>query len=165
MVEPLEWTNLHLVHSAIDRIIEMLPDSECAPIELEEYNRQCGTEADRIRDFLCLHYVTAHRPGEAFWDRMRSIELPQSLAHTLGLFGERGRLPFHEEETFARDSWLAVLLGQGFFPRRIDPLTETVSAAEAQAALNRMRHAIAGSAPRQPKHQTYLQQLLERTSR
>jgi tryptophan halogenase len=162
-VEPLEWTNLHLAHSAIDRIIAMMPDSACAPIELAEYNRQCSDEGDRVRDFICLHYVTAQRPGEPFWQTARSSELPPSLAHTLGLFAERARLPFHEEETFARDSWLAVLLGQGVRPRRIDPLTDLIPEDQARAALDRMRHAASTSAG-EPKHRTYMQQLMERTT-
>ena len=29
-IEPLEWTNLHLAHSAIDRIVAMMPDRDCA---------------------------------------------------------------------------------------------------------------------------------------
>lgn len=163
MVEPLEWTNLHLAHSAVDRIVAMMPDSACAPIELEEYNRQCRDEGDRVRDFILLHYVTALRPDDPFWQKARTVDLPPSLAHTLDLFKERARLPFHEEETFARDSWLAVLLGQGVRPRRIDPLTDLIPAAEARAALDRMRHAVSISAPGEPKHRTYLQQLLERT--
>jgi tryptophan halogenase len=134
-VEPLEWTNLHLAHSQIDRLVSMMPDAEFAAVELTEYNRQCNSEADRIRDFLCLHYATAHRPGR-FWQDASNVEPPSSLAHTLAMFAERGRLPYYEEETFARDSWLAVLLGQGFLPRRIDPLADSVTPEQAERALS-----------------------------
>lgn len=124
-VEPLESTNLHLAHSQIDRLISMMPDRDCAPVELAEYNRQCGDEADRVRDFICVHYVTARRDG-GFWKDAASIDPPDSLAHTLALFAERGRLPYYEEETFSRDSWAAVLLGQGVEPRRTDPLADSL---------------------------------------
>ncbi|HUG46542.1 MAG TPA: tryptophan 7-halogenase, partial [Sphingomicrobium sp.] len=33
-IEPLEWTNLHLAHSAIDRMVAMMPDRDCNPVEL-----------------------------------------------------------------------------------------------------------------------------------
>jgi tryptophan halogenase len=165
VVEPLEWTNLHLAHSAIDRIVSMMPDRECAPIELAEYNRQCLAEADRVRDFLCLHYVTSRRRGEPFWDRASRIELPPSLAHTLSMFEERGRLPFHEEETFSRDSWLAVLLGNGIVPRRIDPLADSISDAEAEQVMTGLRDSIAAVARSQPTHSAYLQQLSRQLSR
>ena len=140
-VEPLEWSNLHLVHSQIDRMIEMMPGADCAPVELAEFNRQCAAEADRARDFLCLHYVCAQR-SEPFWKDAAGITPPASLAHTLEQFAERARLPFYEEETFARDSWLAVLIGQGFEPRRAHPLTELVPPGEAAQALRGMRQAL-----------------------
>lgn len=145
-VEPLEWTNLHLVHSQIDRLIAMIPGKDCAPVELAEFNRQCTAEADRIRDFLCLHYVSSRRP-EPFWREASEIAPPASLAHTLSQFAERGRLPYYEEETFARDSWLAVLLGQGFEPRSTDPLAELVGPAQALQAIRAMRQSLERSAP------------------
>jgi tryptophan halogenase len=157
-VEPLEWTNLHLAHSQIDRLVSMMPDAGFAPVELAEYNRQCNAEADRVRDFLCMHYVTAGR-SEPFWKDASAAEPPPSLAHTLALFAERGRLPYYEEETFARDSWLAVLLGQGFLPRRIDPLADSVTAEQVERALSsRRRRSPEGLAPAQPSYRgTFLQ--------
>ena len=146
-VEPLEWTNLHLAHSQIDRLVSMMPDTEFAPVELAEYNRQCCAEADRVRDFLIMHYVTARR-SEPFWKESAAVELPPSLAHTLALFAERGRLPYYEEETFARDSWAAVLLGQGYLPRRIDALADSVSREQAEAALaSRRRPSVISDQP------------------
>jgi len=145
-VEPLEWTNLHLAHSQIDRLVSMMPDAGFAPVELAEYNRQCNAEADRVRDFLCMRYVTAQRT-EPFWKDASAVEPPSSLAHTLSLFAERGRLPYYEEETFARDSWLAVLLGQGFLPRRIDPLADSVTPQEAERALSSRRQPLAQAQP------------------
>jgi tryptophan 7-halogenase len=157
-VEPLEWTNLHLAHGAIDRIVTMLPDRDCAPVELAEYNRQTRAEAERVRDFILLHYATARRP-EPFWREAAAVELPGSLAHSLALFRERGRLPFFEEETFARDSWLVVLFGQGVMPRRVDPLTDAVPPAEALQAMAAMRHAIEQAALALPAQTRYLHAL------
>lgn len=158
-VEPLEWTNLHLVHSAVDRIVAMMPDRDCAPVELWDYNRQSAAEADRIRDFLVLHYATANRPSQPFWQEAASAEPPDSLAHTLALFRERGRLPFHEEETFSRDSWLAVLLGAGIVPRRIDPLVDALPPEQAEQSMARMRQTIDALVPSLPTQVSYLQSL------
>lgn len=136
-IEPLEWGNLHLAHSAIDRLITMLPAAAPHALEAAEYNRQTLAEARRVRDFALLHYVTARRAGP-FWDDVTSVAPPESLAHTLRLFRERGRLPYHEEETFDRDSWLAVLFGQGVLPRQTDPLADAIPPAEAVAAMARL---------------------------
>lgn len=141
-IEPLEWTNLHLAHSAIDRVIAMLPAGDPHPLEQAEYNRQSLAEARRARDFVLLHYVTSQREA-TFWQDIASTAPPESLAHTLRLFRERGRLPFYEEETFDRDSWLAVLFGQGVRPRRIDPLAEAVPPAEAAQAMDTYRARLA----------------------
>jgi tryptophan halogenase len=157
-VEPLEWTNLHLAHSAIDRIIAMMPDSECAPIELAEYSRQSIAEADRVRDFLLLHYLATDRQ-DPFWREAAAVEPPASLAHTLSLFRERGRLPFYEEETFTRDSWLAVLLGQGVRPRRVDPLVETTPAEQSLQTMTRLQESLAAMAPRLPTQRAFFQSI------
>lgn len=134
-IEPLEWSNLHLAHSAIDRIVSMMPGADFAPVELAEYNRQCGAEADRVRDFVCLHYIAGPTSRSEFWRDAGAVEPPPSLAHTMALFRERGRLPFYEEETFARDSWLTLLLCQGVRPRRVDPLADLVPDAEIRRAV------------------------------
>lgn len=164
VVEQLEWANLHLAHSGIDRLVTMLPGRDCAPVELAEYNRQSAAEAGRVRDFLTLHYITARRP-EPFWLQAAAAEPSPALALTLTQFAERGRLPFHEEETFARDSWLAVLLGQGVIPRRADPLIEPVPPADSAAAMARWREAIAAAAAAAPTHAAYLRSLAAQVAR
>ena len=157
-VEPLEWANLHLAHSQIDRLIAMMPGRDCAPVELAEYNRQCLDEARRVRDFLCMHYVTARR-DEPFWKEASTIAPPQSLAHTLALFAERGRIPYYEEETFSRDSWVAVLLGQGFEPRQTEPLADMLSLEEIQGELDRHSDFIRGFVGAQPMYLDYMASL------
>jgi len=160
-VEPLEWANLHLAHSQIDRLISMMPGRDCAPVELGEYNRQCLDEARRVRDFICMHYVTAQR-DEPFWKDVASMSAPRSLAHTLALFAERGRLPYYEEETFSRDSWAAVLLGQGFEPRQTDPLADVLSADQIRSELDRHGEFIRNFAQEQPMYLDYISNLSAR---
>jgi tryptophan 7-halogenase len=164
-VEPLEWTNLHLAHSAIDRIVSMMPDRDFAEVELDDYNRQSAAEADRVRDFLVLHYAVADRPDSAFWRDAAAAEPPASLAHSLALFRERGRLPFYEEETFSRDSWLAVLLGQGVIPRRTDPLIDLVPPAHSDSAMARIRESLAAIVPTLPNQVDYLRAMAKQGRR
>src|SRR3954454_8948014 len=88
-VEPLEWTNLHLAHDAIDRLVALMPDRDFSPVELWDYNRQTSAEADRVRDFLVLHDATTSGQSRTHF--------APSLGLTLKQFRERGRLPFYEE--------------------------------------------------------------------
>jgi tryptophan halogenase len=164
-VEPLEWTNLHLAHNAIDRIIAMMPDKDFAAVELWDYNRQAAAEADRVRDFLALHYLTASRPADPFWRKAAAVEPPASLAHTLRLFRERGRLPYYEEETFSRDSWLAILFGNGIIPQRTDPLIDTIPMARSEQAMARMRDTIEAILPKLPTQAAYLRSIARQDAR
>ena len=163
-IEPLEWCNLHLALSAIDRLVTMLPDRDSNAVEAADFNRQMLAEAERVRDFLAAHYRTARR-YEPMWRDVAAAEPPASLAHTLALFAERGRLPFYEEETFARDSWAAVLLGQGFLPRRVDPLVDAVPAADAAAAMAALVAGIATALPQTPTHAAFRAAQARRLSR
>ena len=158
-IEPLEWTNLHLAHSAIDRLVAMMPDTDCNPVELWNYNRQVNAEIDRARDFVLLHYVAASGREESFWQDASSRPLPASLDHTLLQWRERGRLPFYEEETFSRDSWAAVLIGQGVFPRRLDPLLNAVPDKESERAMEQLRSAIQSAVAQAPLQSIYLRNL------
>ena len=163
-IDPLEWCNLHLALSAIDRLIAMLPDRDMAPVEAADFNRQTLAEAERVRDMLALHYRATARP-EPMWRAVASAAPPDSLAHTLRQFEERGRLPFYEEETFTRDGWAAVMIGQGIRPRRIDPLADAVPLADAHAAMHGVTDAIAAALPHAPTHAAWLAAQARRLAR
>lgn len=164
VVEPLEWTNLHLAHNAIDRLVSMMPDRDCSPVELWDYNRQSAAETDRLRDFLVLHYAIARR-SDPFWRDASSRTPPPSLAHTVTQFRERGRLPFYEDETFTRDSWLSVLFGQGVIPRRADPLIDVTPPVESDRAMAQMRQSIEALVQSLPSHADYLRTLSRQAAR
>jgi tryptophan halogenase len=141
-VDPLEWTNLCLAHSGILRALELLPGRDCHPIELAEYHRRTEQEAVRLRDFLALHYLRSGRTSGEFWRALAGRPLPDSLARTLDHFLKRGRLPFYEEESFTRDSWLAVLFGLGLFPDHAEPAARLAEPEEAFAAMRRFEERI-----------------------
>ncbi len=81
------------------------------------------------------------------------------------LFAERGRLPFYEDETFTRDSWLAVLLGQGVIPRRTDPLIDSVPPAVSEQAMAALRDGIARIVPTLPTQAESLSHLQRQAAR
>jgi len=164
-IEPLEWTNLHLAHSAIDRLAAMMPATDCNPVELWDYNRQVNAETDRARDFVLLHYAAANRPDDPFWHDAASRPLPASLEHTLLEWRERGRLPFYEEETFSRDSWAALLIGQSMIPRRLDPLLGSVPEKDSKRAMEQLRSAIQTAVAQAPPQAIYLRNLAHQGTR
>lgn len=159
-LEPLEGVALHLVHAHVDRIIAHLPGTDFAEVELADYNRQTAAEAERLRDFLILHYHVARRP-DPMWRDLAATTPPATLAHDLALFRERGHLPVHDGESFSPDSWLTVLIGQGVRPRRVDPVAAEIDVAVAATVLRRLRDRTAQAVASVPSHGAYLAAYLE----
>jgi tryptophan halogenase len=95
-----------------------------------EFNRRSDALYERIRDFLILHYVANRRGGQPLWDHVRAQELPPSLQHKMRLFEVRGHVPYYKDGFFSRDSWLAVLFGQGLRPAAYDRLADAVPLAQ-----------------------------------
>ena len=158
-LDPLEWSGLHLAESAIRRALAHMPDLSFQPRLLAEYNRRTALDADRVRDFVAAHYLAARRREGPFWAAMADRPRPATLARTLEQFEGRGRLPLFEEESFSTDSWLAVLLGMGVLPRRIDPTAWRVDAAEARASMDHMARTGAALPAQLPAYRDYLARL------
>lgn len=115
-IGPLHAANLHLAQSATLRALALLPDRRFGTLELREYNRQTAEEQQRVLDFLALHHLWRTERGPLTAEPALA-RMPPSLAHTVAQFGRRGRLPFYEEETFGRDSWITALLALGVIPQ------------------------------------------------
>jgi tryptophan halogenase len=129
-MEPLESTSIHLVQSAIERVLAFLPAGRPDPRMVAEYNRQAGFEMERIRDFIILHYKASERDDSAFWRDCAGMEVPDGLAARIELFRESGRVFREGTELFAEAGWVQVLLGQGVEPEGWHPLAELLSEGE-----------------------------------
>ncbi len=159
VLDPLADANLHLAHAAILRAIDLLPGCDCAPTELAEYNARTYREAARVRDFQAAHYLATERNRGPFWKNIRHRARPDSLAHTLDQFAHRGRLPFHEDESFDADDWRGLLLGLGMIPKVSDPIAATAPLEAVRAALARLAAATAALPARLPPYPAYLAQM------
>ena len=104
-----------------------VPGGGFSAADIDEYNRQARTEYEDVRDFIIAHYKVTRRSGDPFWDHVREMDVPDSLAERLELFRSSGRFFKHNaQELFAEESWVQVLLGQGF-EMHADPVTNFVS--------------------------------------
>lgn len=128
-MEPLESTSIHLVQSALGRLLNVLGGDRSAMASgRDTFNRLSESEWARIRDFILLHYIANAREGEPFWDHCRRTALPQTLSDKIELFRESGLVMREEDELFLDDSWGQVMLGQGIDPRSWSPLADNVPA-------------------------------------
>ena len=158
-LEPLESTSIHLVQTAIHRLLAMFPSTGFSAPDIDEYNLQARTEYEDVRDFIIAHYKVTRRSGDAFWDYVRTMEVPDSLAARLELFRSSGRFFKHNaQELFAEESWVQVLLGQGF-EMRADPVTQFVADGELAAFLGDLSEVIADVASKMPDHGEFVRRL------
>lgn len=155
-LEPLESTSLHLVQTAITRLISLFPDRSFAQSNIDHYNLQADEEMCRIRDFIIAHYAVTRRDDSEFWRYCRQMSLPDSLQQKLQIFQSHGRVHRVADELFREDSWVQVLLGQGLWPRSYDPLTELKSTAELTEFLQSTASVIAHCVELMPTQQAFL---------
>lgn len=155
-LEPLESTSIHMVQTGIFRLLALFPDLSFDPCQIDEYNRQTGTEYDRVRDFIILHYHATTRNDAPLWDYVRTMDIPETLSRKLALFRGQGRFFREEEELFSEASWVAVMLGQGVEPRGYDPVADVHEADKVQMRMERYRDMVAHAASEMPSHQTFI---------
>jgi tryptophan halogenase len=157
-MEPLESTSIHLIQSAIARLLAFLPESGIEPADVDEYNRQSTFEFERIRDFLVLHYKAVERSDTPFWDHCRNMPIPDELARKIALFRANGRIVRHNDELFTEVGWLQVLLGQGIEPASYHPLAGQLSPAELAEFMNMIRSVIRHEVDAMPAHADFVAQ-------
>jgi tryptophan halogenase len=125
-LEPIESTSIHLIQSAISRLLKLLPGRTIDEAQRAEYNRQTDFEIERVRDFLILHYW-ANRRDEPFWRQCRAMVLPDTLRAKIELYEASGVIVREHEELFTEAGWLQVLAGQGIEARGHHPIANQIA--------------------------------------
>jgi tryptophan halogenase len=154
-MEPLESTSIHLVQSAVERLVRFLPNGPIRAADVAAYNDQTIFEWERIRDFLILHYHANQRP-EPFWRRCAAMPIPDSLADKLALFRANGRIVRVNEELFSEPGWLQMMIGQGVMPAGYHPLADNPSEAELRELLSLIRQAVTKQVAALSRHEDFL---------
>ncbi|MDT0581726.1 tryptophan halogenase family protein [Brumicola blandensis] len=154
-LEPLESTSLHLVQSAIVRLVKLFPQQEINQANVDEYNRQSQIEFERIRDFIILHYKLNNRT-EPFWQRMKAMEIPDTLQQKMTLFKETGSIFREQDELFTEAAWQQVMIGQGIEPKSYHTLADSLSDEQASELLQNLSAIMQGTAAKLPSHNDFL---------
>lgn len=151
-LEPLESTSIYLIQAAISALVELLPEKEITPSDRDEFNRIVDLEYDRVRDFLILHYHATERSDTDFWNYVRTMEIPDTLAEKLELFRRRGRVVKYREGVFLEASWIAVYLGQRVYPQGHDMRADVPSADALSRGMEQLRLEVLQAAEAMPDH-------------
>ncbi|WP_375391882.1 tryptophan halogenase family protein [uncultured Sphingomonas sp.] len=155
-LEPLESTSIHLIQSAIAKLLSLFPTRDCEPLVAEQFNRVLGDDYEAVRDFLVLHYHATADRTQPLWEHCRHMMLPDTLVYKEEQFRRTGRIVLGTDELFREASWFAVLMGQGIAPRDYNPLMDAVPAGAALAHLAQVKQAIRAAAERMPSHEAAL---------
>jgi tryptophan halogenase len=154
--EPIESTNIHLVQTAVQRLIQLFPTTAFEPMDTAKFNEQTQQEYERIRDFVILHYKATERDDSPCWNHCRNMEVPQTLMDKIDLFKASGRFFREQNELFIEPSWVQVMVGQRILPRAYHPLVDTIPAAETEAFLADMRQVISKCVDVMPPHAQFI---------
>lgn len=159
-LEPLESTSIHLIQTAIFRLISLFPSQAFDPADVQEFNRQTSFEYDDVRNFVIAHYKVTQRDDTPFWEYLKHMDVPDSLSERLELFQSSGRFFAHAKaELFREESWVQVLMGQEL-PARADPMVDLIPEDQALAFLKDIEEVIADNADRLMSHSDYIAERL-----
>ena len=154
--EPLESTSIHVIQATIARLIAFFPDREFRPVDVDEFNRQCRFENERIRDFLILHYHATERDDSAFWNHVRTMAVPDTLQHKLDLWRSAGRIVRTDNELFAEVGWLQVLHGQRVAARAHHPIADALDEADIAEYLGDIERVVGACVEQMPSHAKFV---------
>ena len=161
-LEPLESTSIHLIQSAIIRLVHLFPHQGIDATTIQEYNQQSKLEFEQIRDFLILHYHLNNRGDSAFWRDMSSMEIPSSLSHKIAVFADSGRLFREQNDLFLDSSWLQVLIGQGVIPKDFHPIANSFSNENLNGMLSKIKAIKNEPLAKIPSHDEFLKSICQR---
>ncbi len=157
-IEPLESTSIHFIQNAIMWLLLMFPEQGIDNALVAEYNGKLRSEAEHIRDFIVLHYRLNCREGEPFWDDLRHMAIPDSLAQRMALFERSGRVFKPQDDVFSENSWVQVMLGQGLMPRGYHNIADAMSTSQLTSYLGSISEDVARKLARMPDHNAFVSQ-------
>lgn len=155
-LEPLESTSIHLIQSAVVRLVHLFPHDGISEQLAEEYNRQSQIEFEQIRDFLILHYHVTERSDSVFWRDMQAMEIPDSLKNKIELFKQDGRLFREQNDLFLESSWLQVMLGQGLIPKDYHPVANSMTESQIHQMLSKIKNIKNEPVSKLPTHDDFI---------
>ena len=155
-IEPLESTSIHLVMTAIIRLIRLFPFGDAKEALADRFNQETRTEIETVRDFVILHYKQTNRTDSDFWNAYRTMPIPDTLAHRLEIFKKNGYVWPDDVALFRVDSWVQVMMGQGLTPEGFHSAGKLTGAEGLQQSLAKIKSSIAEKIEQLPTHQQFI---------
>jgi tryptophan halogenase len=155
-IEPLESTSIHVIQTAINRLLELLPAGEISQATRDDFNERARFEMEHIRDFIIFHYHCNQREGEPFWDGLRSMKVPELLQHKMDLFRSSARITASFDELFDARAWIQVMIGQNLMPESYNPIADLLPEPRLREFLDGLEKAHIQEVSRMPDHGAFV---------
>ncbi|MDH5322914.1 MAG: tryptophan 7-halogenase [Gammaproteobacteria bacterium] len=155
-LEPLESTSIHLIVTAVARLMRLFPFSGNKELLAEEYNRLTNTELEAVRDFVIMHYKLTQRNDSAFWNVYRTMAIPEALAHRMAIFQKNGFTSSDAAGLFHVTSWVQVMMGQGLYPEQHHGASRLLPPAALKEQLDKISGSVNMNLARMPDHHEFL---------
>ena len=156
-LEPLESTSIHLITTAILRLMKLFPFAGNTSLLAEHFNRETQLELETIRDFIILHYHLTQRDDSPFWQHYRTMAIPDSLTHRMAMFRENAYAWPDDVALFRVDSWVQVMMGQGLMPKQHHGAARVLAPEGLKSQLQGLKNRIASSVAQLPEHADFIQ--------
>ena len=140
-IEPLESTSIHLIQTAVNRLLELLPSGEISDVRPRELQSlaplsrwsACATSSS----FTTMRMAASAKPSGT---SSASMEIPELAAAADRAFPLRRRAYSASlDELFDLRGWVQVMIGQGIVPQRWHPLADTLDESRAAHFLEMTR--------------------------
>jgi tryptophan halogenase len=155
-IEPLESTSIHVIQTAISRLLDLLPAGEISEAMRDDFNERTRFEMEHIRDFIIFHYHFNQREGEPFWDDLRAMRVPEQLQHKIDLFRSSARVTASFDELFDARAWIQVMIGQNLLPESYNPIADQLSETRLREFLDGLERAHLSEVSRMPDHGAFV---------
>lgn len=155
-LEPLESTSIYLIHKSLSKVLAYFPKNEINQSVVDIYNREILEDYVNIRDFLVAHYHLTGRSDSDFWNHCQTMEIPGTLSRRLDVFKRSANSCVATNELFKEHSWIAMLIGQRFYPESYHPLADVTSAYEIDRNIKVMENDVSAKTSRLPTHEQFL---------
>ena len=157
-VEPLESTSIHLIDTALVRLMRLFPFAGAMAPLAEQFNRETQIEWEAVRDFIILHYKQTQRDDSEFWNFYRTMDIPDSLGHRIEMFKENGYVWSDLANLFRPHSWIQVMFGQGLFPKHCHGATRILPAELLKAEMEKVSTTVNQNLAKLPDHNDFIKQ-------
>lgn len=160
-IEPLESTSIHLIQQAIIWLISLFPTDGIDVNLANRFNQQMKVETETIRDFIVLHYHLQQRDDHEFWRYLRNMKVSDRLQQILDLFARNGTVVEEQDDLFAENSWVQVMMGQGITPEQYHPIVDMMSDRDLNAFMRQQESNVHSTVSNLPKHTQFIQAIMQ----